>query len=366
MKSLIAVTVMGAAFAAGAFEVQNVTARQRWPWNSLIDIEYVIDGAAAGDEFTVDVTATYDGGTKTIVGKTYKTDPVAVPGSNRLVWDFGADAAAGVKAADLRISVTATPFTDASKVYCVIDLSGGKDATEYPVRYTREDPVHTPKDTNDVCKLTELWMKRVHPAGRAFIMGNWRTPTDGNDDYYARLTKDYYIAIFETTQQQWFQLTGKWVSQCSNELWRATRPLDWFYTERLFGSSGWKWPDDKTLKSGCVLDNLRKRSGLATINLPTETQWQFAVCAGPTGGAELQRYRDPNGKEYSIADIARTKENAGTFGVGMGDLDNGSAAVGSYKPNNFGLYDMLGNVAEDCLDPFMSAANAKSYLTGRE
>ena len=121
-------SIMGMVLAADAFEVQNVTARQRWPWNSLIDIEYVIDGAAAGDEFTVDVTATYDGGTKTIVGKTYKTDPVAVPGTNSLVWDFGVDAGAGVKAADLRISVMATPFTDASKVYCVIDLSGGKDA----------------------------------------------------------------------------------------------------------------------------------------------------------------------------------------------------------------------------------------------
>jgi len=357
---LIGLASCAAVWTAGAFEVQNVTARQRWPWNSLIDIDYEIASAAAGDAFAIDVTATYDGGTKTIVGRTYKSDPVGAPGSNRLVWDFGADAA-GVKAADLRVSVTASPLDDKSEVYCVIDVAGGKDATKYPVRYTRQAPVHTPNCTTDVCKLTEIWLRRIHPASRDFTIASWRTPADDNNSYYVRLSKDYYIGVFEVTQQQWFQLTGDWPSALSNKAWRATRPFDKYYPALLFGNNGWKWPDDKSLKANCLLDKMRRKTGLGTLNLPTEAQWMFAETAGPTKGSEMYRYKDPNGRVYDAAEIMRYKDNAGTVTDGMEDATVGSACVGSYAPNNFGLYDMLGNVGEDCLDPRAPLDKMKKY-----
>ena len=363
MKKLLMLAGAGAAFAAGAFEVENVTACQRWPWNSCIDIDYEITGAAAGDQYAVDVTATYAGGTKTVVGKTYKSDPVAVPGSNRLTWDFGADAA-GVKANDLRISVKATPFDDKSEVYCVIDVSGGKNATKYPVRYVREAPVHTPNCTTDVCKLTEIWLRRVHPASRDFTVYSWRTPSASNDSIYSRLTKDYYIGVFEITQQQWYLMTGNWPSAYSNLAWRATRPMDRFYTELLFGSGGWQWPDVKTAKADSLLDKLQKKTGLMTLNLPTETQYHFALTAGPTKGSEMYRYKDPNGKVYAADEIMRYAGNRGddwtdtTVGP-----NSGTACVGTYKPNNFGLYDMMGNVSEQFLDPYVAAGvNMNAYL----
>jgi len=361
-KALLSVCSFAAALSLQAFEVQNVSARSRWPWNGLIDVDYEITGAKAGEAFAIDVNATYSNGVHKLVGRTYKSEPVAGPGQNRIVWDFGTDCP-NVVAPDMRISVTATPFGDKTDVYCVIDVSGGKDAAKYPVRYTTTGPVHTPNCTTDVCKLTEIWLKRIRPAGRDFTVGNFRTPADDNESYYTRLTKDYYIGVFETTQQQWFQLAGTWPSQCSNVLWRATRPLDKFYTDLLYGSDGWKWPDSTTLKANCLLDKLRTKTGLATLNLPTEAQWQFAETAGPTKGSEIYRYRDPNGKEYAIGEIARYSGNSGDFQDGMGDLDNGSASVGCYKPNNFGLYDMLGNVGEDCVDPF--AKNLKTYYQGK-
>ena len=359
IKGMLAVAAMETALAAGAFEVENVTARSRFPWNGLIDIDYEITGAKAGEAFAIDVTAVYSNGVTKLFGRTYKSEPIAGGGQNRIVWDMGADCP-GVIAPDLQVSVTATPFGDKSTVYCVIDVSGGKDATKYPVRYTTVPPVHTPRDTNDVCKLTEIWLRRIRPAGRDFTIGNFRTPADNNTSYYTRLTKDYYIGVFEITQQQWYQINGDWPSQHSNKLWRATRPMDKFYTRLLYGSAA-AW-ETQSPGNSSLLGKLRTKTGLTTLNLPTEAQWQFACCAGPTKGSEIYRYRAPDGTVYPMDELCRHSGNRGSFQSGMGDLDNGTAAVGMYKPNNFGLYDMLGNVGEDCLDPMVPIEKFKPYF----
>ena len=360
MRSLALFGLVFVAVAAGAFEVENVRARSRWPWNGLIDIDYEITGAKTGESFAIDVTATYGEGQK-LTGRTYCTDPVGAGGANSLVWDFGADCP-NVIATNLALSVTATPFGDATTVYMVIDVAGGKDATKYPVRYTTTPPQHTPKCTNDVCKLTEIWLRRVRPNSRDFTTLSYQRPSEENSYFFSRLTKDYYIGVFEITQQQWFQLTGTWPSRMSNETWRATRPLDRYYPTLLFGTNGYVWPD-KTVKSGCLLDKLRQKTGLNTLNLPTEAQWRFALTAGPEYGREIWTYRRPDGSAYNREEICRQPENSGDYNNELADPETGgSALVGSYAPNNFGLYDMLGNVAEDCLDPYVLSEAYKKGL----
>ena len=65
MKKL---TIIAAAFAAlaadAAITITGVTARQRWPWNSLVDVDFTISGAAAGEAFAIDINAEYAGGDK--------------------------------------------------------------------------------------------------------------------------------------------------------------------------------------------------------------------------------------------------------------------------------------------------------------
>jgi formylglycine-generating enzyme required for sulfatase activity len=240
-----------------------------------------------------------------------------------------------------------------SGLYMVVDLAGGPSATSYPVSYLSVVPSGGWTDTD---KTTTLVMRKI-PAG-TFIMGS---PTNelgrfsNETQHQVTLTEAFYIGVFEVTQRQWELVMGNNPSCFANATTYASRPVEnvRYYDIRENPANSAispNWPQSLQVHADSFMGKLRAKTGLTTFDLPTESQWEYACRAGTTTALNSGKNLTATGNCSNMAEVGRYRFNGGSGSTKHGDTSADTAKVGTYQPNQWGLYDMHGNVWEWCLD----------------
>ena len=178
-------------------------------------------------------------------------------------------------------------------------------------------------------KSSWLLMRKIPAAGIEWRMGSPSTESGRSAaDEIPRLVKlsaDYYIGVFKVTKQQYYAATN--VSSSAETVADPHTPAVAMKWNSVRGTSNGSTTDVEPA-SGSFLASLRQATGVA-FDLPTEAQWEYACRAGTSGS------------NYGAGDV---------YAIAWAGGKSAVTDVGTLLPNNWGLYDMIGNTYEIVLD----------------
>ena len=273
-------------------------------------------------------------------------------------WDARRDWPGQTVAADgLSAVVTAWP-TNSPPDYMEIDMARTKKLAFYPC----EDAV--PGGVTDkIYKTERLLMRRIPAKNVVWRMGSPSGEAGRSNreaTHLVKLSHDYYLGVYPVTQKQMeFFVKAINLSLSHSDFDIAPvftvaagyadgdlRPCGGVCYSKLRGEKrkggpagnnfNWLWPQDgHSVTNNSIIGRLRAFTGVY-LDLPTEAQWEYACRAG-----------DPGAYTLSGADLDEVAWHIGNSAV---DGVAQTHPVGLKKPNGWGLYDMLGNVMEWCLD----------------
>ena len=144
---------------------------------------------------------------------------------------------------------------------------------------------------------------KLIPAG-SFMMGTPESDSNRHDNeiyHEVEITKSFEIQSTQVTQEQWEAVMGSRPSRFKGGF-LPVESVSWDECQEF-------------------IKKLNEKNEGYTYRLPTEAEWEYA-CADASI-EDAWRYENSKGKTHP---------------------------VGWFKPNKFGLYDMLGNVWEWCED----------------
>ena len=208
-------------------------------------------------------------------------------------------------------------------------------------------------------KLDMVWIK---PG--TFMMGSPKdelSRLDNETQHRVTLTKGYWLGKYEVTQTQY-----KTVME--------SNPSKFVGDDLPVEQVSWEDAMEFCRKLTERERNTERLPSGYEYTLPTEAQWEYACRAGTTTALN-------SGKNVTTTEKEGISDNLDEVGWywmngGKKNWNEGkdpvicTHPVGQKKPNNWGLYDMHGNVCEWCLDkygdyPTSSVTNPKGADTDK-
>lgn len=300
-KLLMAFATIVCLFANAAPYITNVVAKQRYPWNGKVDISFEVVGDPTealpeGKEAGLLVEMIDQTTDKKYRAVSLAGDIELIAGVHKVVWDMAAQGIA-VYASNTVFSVS---YLERDSLYCVIDVSGGSEAEKYPVSFFNAIPEG---GWNDEYKTEKIVLRRI----------------DGTNGVY-------YAGIFQITEAQWDKVMGGTST--------SMKPKGVSYNSIRGNVDSYNWPSSDAVDATSFMGKLRQKTGLITLDLPSEEEWEFAARAGVTA-------------RWLCGDNETGLEDYAWYSVNSGSATH---EVGTLLPNAWGLYDVHGNVWEWCLN----------------
>lgn len=258
-------------------------------------------------------------------------------------------------------------------------------------------------DENEVTNLMYLeyldWLKRIFPPSEAnyknIYQGAvpdtlvWRSQLGFNEEMVENYLRHPAYALYPVVGVSWIQATefANWRTDRVNEanlemagyLKKDAKITD-VNSGQTFNTQTYLMAPTQTYGGNTEImqgkRNTKDSSGVyasretgvlsPSYRLPTETEWEF----GALGMSDLRDYNVYRGRKKYPWDgqytrtgnrqtrgdqLANFKQGKGDYGGIAGWSDDGAditAPVKSYEPNDYGLYDMAGNVAEWVADVY--------------
>lgn len=371
----IAMVAAGIAQAMPTVTIESVT--QRWPWNNKIDITYIVaDGQdlVNGVYYKVIFTAN-------IAGQNYEIDGTKVgasvnTGSHTVTWTPPSDLKA--RSSECRMSAAVyTSDAPSGNDYMIVNLSDGSIAYE---GLLATQAASNERYTNSTYKTDYLVLRKV-PKG-----GTYRTGHSGfassNSVKDWTTDRDYYIGIYLVTWAQYKKVMG---ASSASGIWAHNNWTDQYLTggrrdfcpavsvtwEGLRGTGISPTNAVAAKADGTFFERLNAKTfdqcGVKGFDIPTEVMFEIAARAG---SEKVYFFGDSTGtSEATIQLYSWGKISAS----GKVTTQNGAyAGVGLKKPNDWGLYDTIGNAGEwlrddnslanlsEALDPWTAACSEES------
>ena len=310
----------------------SVSARQRFPWNGLVDLNFTITGTSGTKYDTSFMAKDMVGNTNITMATIRKADGSAanvtkeslLPGNYKWVWDAAADLPDGFICDRIKVEVN---VSDPEPLYMVVDLPSGEKS------YLADIPNG---GWTDEYKTSKMVFRKIYKGSN---------PAGGS------MTNDMWVGVFEFTQGQADALGIKDGSgsassnvfsgqeggfgvlkpvNCSKVLYNGSYYYNAGERQPATDENGdvifpYSYAPDyaQTVNVPFILSRFKEATGITGARLPSAVEWQYAYRAGTTSDYYA----------YPVSDIATYEAS---------ELSD----VGSHSPNAWGLYDMSGNAGE--------------------